>query len=148
MGLPDLASDGSPLFAEPMFLFGWALCNTSTYCMLAFWMSWVNYALRGEFPLLHRPLQDIFTYGLFWLPRVNISLKNQLPYYTNSFSWNKRLLEPKFLCDEYSVNLYNLFFVKVTTPFLKWKRISLLSNSKTGELNLLKNAVLLCIVQN
>ena len=22
MGLPDLASDGSPLFAEPMFLFG------------------------------------------------------------------------------------------------------------------------------
>ena len=30
MGLPHLASDGSPLFAEPMFLFGWALCNTST----------------------------------------------------------------------------------------------------------------------
>ena len=30
MGLPDLASDGSPLFAEPMFLFGWALCNTPT----------------------------------------------------------------------------------------------------------------------
>ena len=22
MGLPDLASDGSPLFAEPLFLFG------------------------------------------------------------------------------------------------------------------------------
>ena len=34
MGLPDLASDRSPLFAEPMFLFGCALCNTSTYCML------------------------------------------------------------------------------------------------------------------
>ena len=34
MGLPDLASYGSPLFAEPMFLFGCALCNTSTYCML------------------------------------------------------------------------------------------------------------------
>ena len=31
IGLPDLASDVSPLFAEPMFLFGWALCNTSTY---------------------------------------------------------------------------------------------------------------------
>ena len=109
MGLPDLASDGSPLFAEPMFLFGCALCNTSTYCMLTLWLSCVNYALRGEFPLLHRLLQDIFTYALFWLPRVYLSLKKQLPYYTISFSWNKRLLEPKFLCDECSVNLYNFF---------------------------------------
>ena len=62
MGLPDLASDGSPLFGEPMFLFGCALCNTSTYCMLTLWLSCVNHALRGEFPLLHRLLQDIFTY--------------------------------------------------------------------------------------
>ena len=54
VGLPDLASDGSPLFAEPtVFLFGWTLCNTSTYWMLNFWLSCVNYALRGEFPLLH-----------------------------------------------------------------------------------------------
>ena len=53
VGLLDFASDGSPLFAEPMFLFGWTLCNTSTYCMLTFWLSCVNYALRGEFPLLH-----------------------------------------------------------------------------------------------
>ena len=118
MGLPDLASDVSPLFAEPMFLFGWALCNTSTYCKLTFWLSCVNYALRGEFPLLHRLLQDIFTYALFWLPRDNLSLKNKLPFYTISFSWNKRLLEPKFLCDECSVNLYN-FFAKVTTLSLK-----------------------------
>ena len=109
MGLPDLASDGSPLFAEPMFLFGWALCNTSTYYMLTFSLSCVNYALRGEFPFLHRLLQYIFTYALFWLPRVCLSLKKQLPYYTISFSWNKRLLEPKFLCDECSVNLYNFF---------------------------------------
>ena len=109
MGLPDLASDGSPLFAEPMFLFGCALCNTSTYCMLTLWLSCVNHALRGEFPLLHRLLQDIFTYALFWLPRVYLSLKKQLPYYTISFSWNKRLLEPKFLCDECSVNLYTFF---------------------------------------
>ena len=128
MGLPDLASDCSPLFAEPMFLFGCALCNTSTYCMLTLWLSCVNYALRGEFPLLHRLLQYIFTYALFWLPRVCLSHKKQLPYYTISFSWNKRLLEPKFLCDECSVNLYN-FFAKVTTLFLKWKRTSLLSNS-------------------
>ena len=128
MGLPDLASDGSPLFAEPMFLFGCALCNTSTYCMLTLWLSCVNYALRGEFPLLHRLLQYIFTYALFWLPRVCLSHKKQLPYYTISFSWNKRLLEPKFLCDECSVNLYN-FFAKVATLFLQWKRIPLLSNS-------------------
>ena len=60
MGLPDLASDVSPVFAEPMFLFGWALCNTSTYCKLTFWLNCVNYALRGEFPLLQRLLQDIF----------------------------------------------------------------------------------------
>ena len=36
MSLSDLASDGSPLFAQPMFLFGLALCNTLTYCMLTF----------------------------------------------------------------------------------------------------------------
>ena len=129
MGLLDLASDGSPLSVEPMFLFGWALCNTSTYCMLTFWLSCVNYALRGEFPFLHRLLQDIFTYALFWLPRVNLSLKNKLPYYTISFSWNRLLLEPKFLCDECSVNLYNFFLAKVTTLFLKWKHIFLFSNS-------------------
>ena len=133
MGLPDLASDGSPLFVEPIFLLGWASYNTSTYCMLTFCLSWVNYALRGKFPLLHRLLQDIFTYALFWLPRVYLSLKKQLPYYTISFSWNKRLLETKFLCDERSVNLYN-FFTKVTTLFLKWKHIPLLSNSQALEL--------------
>ena len=110
-------------FCGTMFLFGCAFCNTSTYCMLTLWLSWVNYALRGEFPLLHRLLQYIFTYALFWLPRVNFSLKNLPPYFTISFSWNKRLLEPKFLCDECSVNLYN-FFAKVTTLLLKWKRIS------------------------
>ena len=60
MGLPDLASDGSPFFLD----------NTSTYCMLTLLLSYVNYALRGEFPSLHRLLQDIFTYALFWLPRV------------------------------------------------------------------------------
>ena len=30
-GLPDLAYYGSPLFAEPMFLFALTLYNTSTY---------------------------------------------------------------------------------------------------------------------
>ena len=86
MGLPDLVSNGLPLFAEPMFLFGCALRNTSTYCMLPLSLSCVNYALRGELPLLHRLLQDIFTYALFWLPRVCLSLKKQLPYYTISLS--------------------------------------------------------------
>ena len=70
MGLLDLASDGSPLFAEPMFLLGWALCNTSTYYMLTFWLSFVNYVLRGEFPLLHRLLQYIFTYPCFGYPEL------------------------------------------------------------------------------
>ena len=69
-GLPDLASYGSPLFPEPLSVFGCALCNTSTYCMLTLWLSCVNYAQRGEFPFLPRLLQDIFTYALFWLPRV------------------------------------------------------------------------------
>ena len=86
--------------------------------MLTFWLSCVNYALGGEFPLLHRLLQDIFTYALFWLPRVNLSLKNKLLYYTILFSWYKRLVEPKLLCDECSVNPYNFFFAKVTTLFL------------------------------
>ena len=47
MCFPDLASDGSPLFSEPMFLLVWALCNASTYCMLTSRMSCVNYALCG-----------------------------------------------------------------------------------------------------
>ena len=45
----------------------------------------MNCALRGEFPLLRHVLQDIFTYALFWLIRVHLSLKNQLPYYTINF---------------------------------------------------------------
>ena len=149
VGLPDLASDGSPLFAEPMFLFGWTLCNTSTYCMLTFWLSCLNYALRGEawgisITACHRLLEDIFTYALFWLTRVCVSLKKQLPYCTISFSWNQRLLEPKFLCDECSVNLYN-FFAKVRALFVKWKRISLLSKSSPLELNLLKNSAYIVV---
>ena len=115
MSLSDLASDGSPLFAQPMFLFGLALCKTSTYCMLTFWLScvYVNYAPRGEFPLLHR-------YFYIRIVLVNLSLKNQLPYYTISFSWNKRLLEPKFLCDECSINLYNFFYTGNNTfPLMK-----------------------------
>ena len=105
MGLPDLASDVSPLFAEPTFLFGWALCNTSTYCMLTLydWVAWIMLCV-GNF-YYSRDSYKIFLSALFWLPRVNLSLKNHLPYYTISFSWNKRLLEPKFLCDECSVNL-------------------------------------------
>ena len=45
MCFPDLASDGSPLFAEPLFRFVSALCNTSTYCMLTFCMSCVNFIM-------------------------------------------------------------------------------------------------------
>ena len=99
VGLPDLASDGSPLFAEPMFLFGWTLCNTSTYCMVTFWLSCLNYALRGEawgisITACHRLLEDIFTYALFWLTRVCVSLKKQLPivlfrFLITNVCWNQ-----------------------------------------------------------
>ena len=108
-GLPDLASDCSPLFVEPMFLFGWVLRNTSTYCIITFWLSCVNYALRGEFPLLHRLLQDIFTYALFWLTTVNLSLKTSFPIILFRLFETNFLSEPKFLCDECSVNLYFFF---------------------------------------
>ena len=38
----------------------------------------------------------------FGYPDFDFPLKSmKLPNYTISFSWNKRLLEPKFLCDEY-----------------------------------------------
>ena len=99
VGLPDLASDGSPLFAEPMFLFGWTLCNTSTYCMVTFWLSCLNYALRGEawgisITACHRLLEDIFTNALFWLTRVCVSLKKQLPivlfrFLITNVCWNQ-----------------------------------------------------------
>ena len=128
-GLSDLASDGSPLFAEPTFLFGWVLCNTSASCMLTVWLSWVNYALCGEFPLLHRLLQDISTYALFWLPRVCLSLKKQLPFYTISFFFDTNVCWNQ---NSYAMNVpltFIIFLAKVTTLFLKWKRISLLANS-------------------
>ena len=41
-----------------------------------------------------------------------------------------------------------IFFGKGNTLFLKYKRISLFSNFKAMELNLLKNSALLCIVKN
>ena len=88
-----------PLFAEPMFLFGWTLCNTSTYCMVTFWLSCLNYALRGEawgisITACHRLLEDIFTYALFWLTRVCVSLKKQLPivlfrFLITNVCWNQ-----------------------------------------------------------
>ena len=41
--------------------FTWcALCNTSTYCMLTLWLSCVNYALGGQFLLLHRLLRYFY----------------------------------------------------------------------------------------
>ena len=96
-GLPDFASDGSSLFAELMFLFGWELCNTSTYYMLTFSLSCGNYALRGEFPFLHRLLKYTFTYALFWLPRVNFSLKNLPPLLSNSLlTWRKQKTSKKW----------------------------------------------------
>ena len=123
MGLSDLASDVSLLFAEPMFLFRWALCNTSTYCKLTFWLSCVNSIMlcEGNFHY-SRDSYKTFLFALFWLPRVNLSLQNQLPYYTISFSWNKRLLEPEFLCDECSVNLCNNTFplMKMHFPLIKF----------------------------
>ena len=73
--LPDLASDGSPLFAEPMFLFGWALCNASTYCTLAFWLSWVNYALRGEFHYFIDSYKTFLHMHCFGCPELIFPLK-------------------------------------------------------------------------
>ena len=45
----------------------------------------------------------------FGYPELIFPLKNKLPYYTISFPWNKRLLDPNLLCDESSVNPYNFF---------------------------------------
>ena len=86
------------------------------------WQSRVNCTLLGEFPLLHHVLQDIFTYALFWLIRVNLSLKNQLPYYTINF----RFLETNVCWNQisYAMNVpltFIFFFLaKVTALFLKW----------------------------
>ena len=85
MGKPDLVSDGSPLFAEPMFLFGWALRNTSVHVNLLTGLRELCSA-----SLLHRPLQDIFTFALFWLSRINLSLQNLLPYYYYYFVFLKQ----------------------------------------------------------
>ena len=137
--VPDLASDGLPFFAEPVFLFGWALRNTSIYYMLTCWLSCLNNALHGKFLSLHILLQYIFTYALFWLPGVNLSLKNQLPYYTISFSWNK---SKQMFAGTIKVLMRWMFrspfFAKVTILFLKGKRIFLLSL----ELNLLQDSAL------
>ena len=57
----------------------------------------MNCALRGEFPLLRHVLQDIFTYALFWLIRV------QLPYHTINF----RFLETNVCWNQisYAINV-------------------------------------------
>ena len=94
MDLPDLASNGSPLFAN-LFLFGWALSKTSTYCMLTIWLRCENYSLRGEFPLLHRLLRDMFTYThCFGYPELILPLKTSFPITLFSFletnvCWNQ-----------------------------------------------------------
>ena len=120
LGLPDLVSDGSPLFAEPMFLFGWALRNTSVHVNLLTGLRELCSA-----SLLHRPLQDIFTLALFWLPWINLSLQNLLPYcyyyfvfLKQQFTWAKV---------SYAMNvplIFIIFFAKVkkrNTSFLSPK---------------------------
>ena len=133
-GLAWLASDGSPLFAVPMFLFGWALCNTSTGKLRTEFTSPIAKSTTPGlsdttfFARCHRLLQYIFTYALFWQPRVNLSHKKQLPYHTIPFSWNNRSVEQSSYAMSVPLTLiYFFFFAKVTTLFLKWKRISLLS---------------------
>ena len=110
------------------FVFSAAVLHFFLQHVNLIWPSCVNCALRGEFPLLHHVLQDIFTYVLFWLIRVNLSLKSQLPYYTINF----RFLETNVCWNQisYAMNVpltFISFFggAKVTALFLKWKRISL-----------------------
>ena len=73
------------------------------------WPSCVNCTLLGKFPLLHHVLQDIFTYTLFWLIRVNLSLKNQLPYDTINF----RFLETNVCLNQisYAMNVPITFII-------------------------------------
>ena len=77
-------SDGSPLFAEPLFPFGWVLCNTSTYCMLTFWLScaWIILCVISP-QTLTRYFYIRIVLAIWLLPRVNLSLKNLRPYYTH-----------------------------------------------------------------
>ena len=100
MGLPDIASDGSPLFAEPMFPFGWALCNTSTYCMLpSDWVAWImlcvgnfHYSIDSNKIFLHAhcfgypefvfPLKSSFPIILFRFLETNVCW-NQSSYAMN-----------------------------------------------------------------
>ena len=89
-----IASDGTPLLAEPMFLLGWALCNTSTYCVLTFWLSCVNYALGGEF---HHPIDSykIFLHThCFGYPELIFPLKTSFPiklfrFLETNVCWNQ-----------------------------------------------------------
>ena len=100
------------------------------------------------FARFHRLLQHIFACALFWIPRVNLSLKKKsfpiilFRFLETNVCWNQ---------SSYAMNIpltLIIFFAKVTTLFLKWKRISLLSDSQAMGLNLLKNSALLCIVKN
>ena len=128
-----MTTAGSPLLGEPVFPFGWALRNTSTHCMITFWLGCMNYALGGNLPSLRRLLQDIFIYALLCLSTVNLSLNKLLPSYTISFTWKKRLLEPKFSCDQHgderSFILYSFrgegdkIFPSMKTYFLQYRCI-------------------------
>ena len=106
MGLPDFASDVWPrLFLRNPCFSSDERCVTLQLIASwpSDWVAWITLCV-GNFHY-SRESYKIFLYALFWLPRINLSLKNQVPYYTISFSWNKRLLEPKFLYHECSVNL-------------------------------------------
>ena len=115
-GLPDLASDGLPLFEEPMFLFEWALwvawimpCVGNFHYSIYFYKTFLRTHCFGYSELIF-PLKASFPITLFRFLETNVC-------------WNQ---------SSYAMNVpltFITFFAKVTTLFLKWKRTSLLSNS-------------------
>ena len=61
----------------------------------------MNYALGGSLPSLHRLLQDILYMHCFVFPQLIFPLINCFPLILFRLLKKKRLLEPKFSCDQH-----------------------------------------------
>ena len=102
-------------FAEPIFPFGWVLCNTSIYCMLTFWLSCMN-SITPYTPTRYFYIPTVFIVLCFGYSELICSLKTSFPIILfrsieTNVSWNQ---------SSYAMTVpltFIIFFAKVTTLF-------------------------------
>ena len=85
MGLSDVASDGSPLFAEPMSLFGWACVTLQlTACLPSDWVAWIMLCV-GNFHYSIDSYKIFLHTHCFGYPEFVFPFKSSFPIILFSF---------------------------------------------------------------